>query len=300
MADAQAQRDSQLRFASSAAVTIALLLIAIKTYALIRTGSDAVLGALLDSCMDAAASLVNFYAIRHALTPADDDHRFGHGKAESLAALAQTVFITLSALGLGARAIYNIYVGNTVEAPTFGIGAMFVSMLGTAVLVSIQKRTLKNTHSTAIAADLLHYTGDFLLHLSVALSLFLGTIVDAPWLDGAFALLVAAHMLRGAFHITWQAVNELMDRELPREERKKIYELVESHPKVLGAHDLKTRIAGGTTFIQVHIHLGAKTPLDVAHGIGLEIQELVHKEIPGADIIMHFDPHDDRKIEELD
>lgn len=287
------ERAAVLRRVSAAAVGIACLLIAVKALAFWRTDSTAVLGALLDSCMDAIASLVNFFALRHATTPADHDHRFGHGKAEPLAGLAQSLFIGGSAIALFWRAASTIGVDHNVSGHNLGMASMVIALFATGVLVLLQRRAIRLTQSKAIEADLMHYAGDLGLHLGVMVALLLDRFFALRSADAAFGFGIAVWMGFGSWRIARSCLAELMDEELPAQEREKILSIARNHPETDGAHALRTRRSGGMTFIQLHLELGPQVMLIDAHRIGLEVETSLKAAIVNADVLIHFDPEPD-------
>ncbi|MDX8395343.1 MAG: cation diffusion facilitator family transporter [Mariprofundaceae bacterium] len=278
-----------LTLASYASATVAIVLIFTKIGAYLYTDSVSLLATLIDSCLDAAASILNLLAIRHALTPADKEHRFGHGKAEALAGLGQATFIAGSAGFLILESISRFV---HPQAPQFigaGIAVMIFSILATLVLLSIQKHVINKTNSTAIKADSLHYKTDLYVNASVILALILAAYGWAGF-DAVFAIGIAAYILYSAWEIVQQSMNELMDHELSDDERKRIRNIVIAHPKTYGLHDLRTRKSGTTYFIQLHLELDDHLQLIEAHAIADEVEAELLKAFPNAEIIIHEDP----------
>lgn len=279
-----------MRFATYAAVGTALMLIIIKTFAFLVTNSVALLSSLMDSVLDLMASLVNLWAVRHALTPADNEHRFGHGKAEPLSGLAQSAFVAGSAVLLLFEAASRINKSDQVASGEIGIAVMVFTIVVTLILVLFQKFVVKRTGSVAISADSLHYTGDLLLNLSVIIALVLTTYGDMSWADPVFAIGIALFLLWNASRIARQSVAVLMDQELPEDQRQAIKAVALKHPKVLDVHELRTRSSGLQTFIQMHMVLDPKLSLIEAHRIADEVEMALMADYPGADIIIHQDP----------
>ncbi|MBT7450411.1 MAG: cation diffusion facilitator family transporter, partial [Rhodospirillaceae bacterium] len=254
------------------------------------TNSVALLSSLVDSVLDLFASLVTLWAVSHALTPADKEHRFGHGKAEPLSGLAQSAFVAGSALLLLVEAASRIGKDNQVIEGDLGIGVMIFTIVVTLLLVLFQKFVVKRTGSVAISADSLHYTGDLLLNLSVIGALVLSTYGDVAWADPVFATGIAIFLLWNASRIARKSVAVLMDHELPEEQRQAIKAVVLKHPKVLDVHELRTRSSGIQTFMQMHMVLDPKLSLLEAHRIADEVEMALMADYPGADIIIHQDP----------
>ncbi len=294
MTDAPASNNANgrlMRLASYVAVSVALVLIAAKLGAWLLTGSVALLSSLIDSVLDAFASIVALVAIRQALTPADKEHRFGHGKAEPIAALGQAAFIVGSALFLSVEAVRRLWSPQPVGQQEIGIAVMVFSILVTLALVAFQAHVIRRTGSLVVSADSLHYKGDLLINLSIIASLVLTGWFDFPLADPVFALGIAAYLLWNARGIGGEALDMLMDRELPDEERRAILALARAHPGVLGVHDLRTRAAGPIRFIQMHLELDGDTRLAEAHEIADAVEAEIEAAFPGADVIVHQDPH---------
>jgi ferrous-iron efflux pump FieF len=283
--------DRLMRLASYVAVSVALVLIAVKLVAWLLTGSVALLSSLIDSTLDAFASIVAFVAIRQALTPADKEHRFGHGKAEPIAALGQAAFIVGSALFLSVEAVRRLWSPQPVMQQEIGIAVMVFSIVVTLALVAFQSHVIRRTGSLIVSADSLHYKGDLLINLSIIASLVLTGWFDFPLADPVFALAIAAYLLWNARGIGGEALDMLMDRELPDEERRAILALARAHPGVLGVHDLRTRAAGPIRFIQMHLELDGDTSLAEAHEIADAVEAKLEAAFPGADVIVHQDPY---------
>lgn len=272
-----------------ASVAVAAVLITAKALAFLATGSVSLLASLVDSLIDSAASLINLFAVRYALTPADHEHRFGHGKAESLAGLMQTLFIVASSAYLIHEAIHRLFEPEPVARYGLGIAVMVFSLLATTGLVTFQRYVIRRTHSAAIKADSLHYQADLLGNAAVLLALFL-----AQWgwsiADPILALFIAAYLLFSTREIITQALNELLDRELPEEQRLMILQIAGDHPSVQGVHDLRTRRAGRTVIVQLHIELDDQMPLIQSHHVADEVEAAIRARVRGADVVIHQDP----------
>jgi ferrous-iron efflux pump FieF len=279
-----------LRLATNASVATAAILIAAKLVAWAMTGSVSVLASLVDSMMDVAASLINLFAVRYSLMPADHEHRFGHGKAESLAGLAQTTFIAGSAVFLMLQAFDRLLHPRPLVDVGIGVGVMVFAILATLALLILQRHVIRVTGSTAIKADALHYTTDVLVNVSIIIALLLSGY-GWPGIDALFALGIAGYILYSAWHIGHEAFQLLMDRELPDEQRQRIRHAALAHNQVRGVHDLRTRRSGHDIFIQMHLELDDELSLYDAHGIGDEVEASIREIHPEADILIHKDPH---------
>ncbi len=285
-------RAGLLKLASVASVLTAGFLIVAKLAAWSVTGSVSVLASLVDSVMDSIASLINLFAIRYSLQPADEDHRFGHGKAEPLAGLAQAAFIAGSAVFLVFHAIDRLRFTQSLEQVGIGVGVMVLAIVMTLGLLVIQRYVIRKTNSTAIRADSLHYLTDLLTNVSVLLALYLSSL-GWTWADPVFAIVVAIYIFYSAFQIGQEAFQQLMDRELPEEILQKIQAIAMSHPEVTGTHELRTRQAGHTRFVQLHLELHENLPLKYAHAIADEVEAEILAYLPGAEVMIHQDPADD-------
>lgn len=278
-----------LRLATYASISVALILIVSKLIAWGLSDSVSLLATLIDSVLDALASLINLIAVRHALTPADKEHRFGHGKAEALAGLSQSMFIAGSAgfllLEAGRRLINPI----AVEQAGIGISVMVFSIVATLLLLGFQGHVIKKTNSTAIKADALHYRTDVLVNGSVILALWL-SVQGWEGFDALFACGIGIYILYSAWEIISVSYDHLMDRELPDEQREQIKQLVLEHKSARGLHDLRSRHSGTMTFIQLHLELDDDLSLLAAHKISDEVEMRLLEAFPGSEIIIHIDP----------
>jgi ferrous-iron efflux pump FieF len=282
--------DRLRRLATYASVSVATLLITVKFAAWLETGSVALLSSLVDSLLDAAASIVNLIAVRHAMSPADREHRFGHGKAEPLAVLGQSAFITGSAMLLLAEAVRRLISPARVENPPVGVAVMIFSIAVTIGLVLYQRHVVRRTGSIAIIADELHYRSDLVLNLSVIAALVLGSALEQPMLDPLFGAAIGVWIVYSAVRLARLSLIQLMDRELPDDERERIRAVAQSHPEVTAVHDLRTRVAGPTSFIQLHIEMNGAMSLLRAHEISDEVEARLRAAYPNTEVIIHQDP----------
>ncbi|VVQ07000.1 Ferrous-iron efflux pump FieF [Pseudomonas fluorescens] len=285
-----------LRLATRASVAVACTLIVAKAIAWWLSGSVSMLAGLTDSALDGVTSLLNLLAVHYALRPADDDHRYGHGKAESLAGMAQALFIGGSAVLIAFQAYERIQHPEPLGAPWISIGVIIFSLLLTVALLVLQHRVIKQTGSNAVRADSLHYRSDLLLNGSILVALMLAGF---GWhqLDAWFGLGIAAYILWSAIQIARESFSVLMDEELPTDVSQHMLELACSVPGVLGAHDLRTRISGNHWFVQLHLELPGELTLSVAHGISDQAADAIHKAYPRAEVLVHADPQEVVKSE---
>lgn len=275
--------------ATLSAVLISIVLIIIKLLTCWLTGSISLLASLLDSSIDLLASGLNFFLVRYALKPADDDHTFGHGKAESLAALAQSTFIIGSATIVLLSSVKSVISPSEIQVPLLGIIISIISTVITAFLVLYQKYVIKLTRSKAIEADMLHYSSDMLMNIAVIFALALSWY-GVAYADAFFAFFIALYICYSAYQIAYNAIQDLLDRALPDSDNAKIAVIIAAYPDVRGFHDLKTRQAGPLKFIQLHLELDDDMPLIQAHAIADSVEKRISEEFSPATVIIHQDP----------
>ena len=280
-----------LRLATRASVAVAGILIVTKAIAWWLSGSISMLAGLTDSLLDGVTSFLNLLAVHYALRPADDDHRYGHGKAESLAGMAQALFIAVSAVLIAFQAIERLKHPEPIGAPWIGIGVIVFSLVMTVALLALQHRVVKATGSNAVHADSLHYRSDLLLNGSILVALVMASF-GWPQLDAWFGLGIAAYILWSAVQIARQSFSVLMDEELPTEVSERMLALACSVPGVLGAHDLRTRISGNIWYVQLHLELPGELSLSVAHGLSDRAAEAIESVYPQAEVLVHADPQE--------
>lgn len=278
-----------MRLATRAALATALLLALAKAVAWWLSGSVSLLAGLTDSLLDGAASLLNLIAVHYALRPADEDHRYGHGKAEALAGLAQALFVGASAVLVALQAIERLQHPQPLGAQALGIAVMLLSLAMTVALLLFQRHVVRVTGSTAVRADSLHYRSDLLLNSGILLALVLAGL---GWqrLDPLFGLGIAAYILWSAISIVREAVAVLMDQALAPELSERMHLLACSVPGVLGTHDLRTRISGTHWFVQLHVELPSELSLRQAHELCVQVEQAIRAEFPRAEVLVHADP----------
>ncbi len=285
-----ADRGRLNRSAAFASIGVAVLLVLLKAWAAWSTGSAAMLGSLADTALDLIASLTTLAGVWIAAMPADEHHRFGHGKAEALAAMIQVVLITLSAFGIAVRAIGQFVDGVRPEAAESGIAVSLAAMAATLGLLAWQRHVIRRTGSLAIATDHLHYKSDLLLNLAVIAALALDQYGGIAGADPVFGLLIAIWLAWGAWGASRQVVDNLMDREWPEEKKQRLLAALARHPELRGVHDLRTRTSGHRDFAQFHVWVDGNLPLREAHRIMEEIEAKLKAEFPDVEIIIHPDP----------
>lgn len=281
--------DYWVKLASRASVATALLLIAMKLLAWFYSGSASMLASLTDSFADALASIVNLVAIRYAIAPADKDHRYGHGKAEPLASLAQSMFIIASAVLLIIHGFDRLLVEEPVRYAGINILVSIIAIVLTAALVMLQKKALQATDSCVIEADSLHYRSDLFLNSAVLIAIVLSQY-GYLWADGLFAILIAIFIGYQAISLCHRSIQSLLDRELDVETRQQVIDIVLADPRVKGFHDLRTRQSGKMIFVQMHLELDGHLSLHEAHDIADETEMRISNAFDNAEAIIHQDP----------
>ncbi len=278
------------RRAALASVCVATLLLGLKAFAAATTGSVAMLASLADTGLDLIASLVTLYGVHVAAQRADENHRFGHGKAEALAALFQVALIAASAVAIAARAIMAFAQGAPTASPETGIAVSIVAVAATMALLAYQKAVLARTRSVAIGADNLHYKSDLALNVAVVLALALDRYAGLHGVDALFGLAIAGWLGWGAWASASHAIDQLMDREWPEEKRRAFLDVAATIPAMAGMHDLRTRTSGAHDFAQFHMSFPPETTIGTAHEVMEHIETTLMAAFPGLEVIIHPDP----------
>lgn len=269
-----------------------------KTWAWLATGSVSMLSSLADSVLDTLASALTFWAVRYSLSPADPEHRFGHGKSEGLAALVQGLIITASGVFVCREAIGRLVDPRPIEQPEAGLLVIIGATLATVLLVGYQRYVSRRTGSVAIGADAMHYTADILVNLSVGAAVILTAWTGWQAMDPLVGLGVAGYILYGAFGMIAQSLDILLDREIPVDDRKRVKEIALAHPDVLGLHDMRTRHGGAHYIVQFHLDLPHDISLWRSHEILDEVEDRIREEYPACEIIIHADPQGIREMKD--
>lgn len=280
---------TQVKKAAVFAILTAAFLIIIKGIAWWETGSVSMLASITDSMLDLFASFISMLILRFALMPADHNHSFGHGKAESMASLAQSAFISGSAIFLLLQGIQRFYSPQELNNSLLGIGVTIFSIFLTALLVWYQGKVIKHTDSPAIKADRLHYQTDLLMNIAILISLFL-SYSGFLWADAIFAVAIAGYILWNAGVMLNNSVQLLLDVALPQEEIRKIEQIILSDPRILGFHDLRTRRSGAVRFIQFHLELEDHLSFIEAHHITEQLEQRLKNAFGILDIAIHHEP----------
>ena len=283
--------------AALASVALAVILLLAKVWGAVETDSTAMLGSLADTALDLVASLATLVGVLIAARPADSDHRFGHGKAEALVALGQVALIGVSALWIAWRAVDRLINGGATAEMELGIGVSLFAMAATLMLLWYQRRVIARTGSVAIRTDNVHYQSDLLLNSAVIAALLLDQAAGVRGADAVFGLAIAAWLMFGAARSSSHAINQLMDREWPEEERARFLAAAAEYPELAGLHDLRTRTSGTHNFAQFHVWVPADWTVRQAHDRLDKVEEDLQRRFPGTEILIHLDPegHTDRE-----
>ena len=288
--DIHAEGHAATRAVTRLSVGVAVLLIALKAFAVGASGSVSILASLADSALDLLASLGVFFAVRWAAMPSDEDHRYGHGKGEALAALVQAGLVFASALFIGWEAVQRMLDPRPVVSGYWGVLVILISIALTGWLVWMQGRAMRKSGSMAVAADRAHYAGDLAANGVVLIGVISGSFLAAPGLDAAAGLVVAVWLFWGALGVLRTASDHLVDRAVPDADRITITTAVLADPRISGVHQLRTRMAGPAMMIQMHIDLEPTLTLDAAHAIVVEAENRLLAAFPRADVLIHPDP----------
>ena len=291
------RRASLTTRAALASISMALLLMALKSWASWDTKSVAMLGSLADTTLDFVASLITFLGVRWSAMPADEEHRYGHGKAEALAALVQVILIFISALGIAWRAFDRLQSGRPTEGLELGVAVSVIAMVATFALLGYQRYVIRKTGSVAIMTDHVHYQTDVLLNVSVIAALLLDQLLGWRLADPVFGFAIAAWLMYGAWSAASHSVDQLMDREWPLDEREAFISAAQQYPELAGLHDLRTRTSGAHRFVQFHVWVPGYWTVTEAHERMDAVEEKLQHRFPGTEIIIHLDPegHTDRE-----
>lgn len=276
--------------AAIASVSVALFLLALKIFAAAETGSVALLASLADTGFDVLASVLTLFSVRYAAMPADDDHRFGHGKAEALSALLQVVLITVSAILIAWRAIVRLGAQEQTAHPEYGIGVSVIAIVATLALLAYQRQVVRKTGSVAIQADHVHYQSDLLLNVAVIVAILLDTMLNVRGADPLFGIAIALWLSWGAYRAARMALDQLLDREWPEEKRQRFIDVALRHPELRGIHDMRTRSSGAHDFCQFHVWVDPNMTVAAAHRIMDEVEHALMDAFPGVEVLIHPDP----------
>ncbi len=271
-------------------VATAAVLVAIKLGAWIASGSTAMLASMADSGLDLIASMATAFAVRYAAAPPDAEHRFGHGKAEAFASLLQAGLVFASAALIAREAIGDFLDPHPLRREGLAVAVMVVSTVLTAVLIAAQTRVLRQTASVAVSGDRAHYATDLASNGVALVGIGASALLGLNGLDAVAALVIAALLLWGAIGVFREAANQLMDRELPEEDRAEIVRLVTADGRLANVHQLRTRASGPYIHMQMHVDLDPELTLEAAHQAIVAAEKRILEAFPAADILIHADP----------
>ena len=278
------------RSAAIGSITVAVFLLALKSWAAWSTGSSAMLGSLADTALDLIASVATLIGVWIGSTPPDEKHRFGHGKAEAIAALFQIVLISISAIGIAAHAADRLIAGGRSQAAADGIGVSLAAIAVTLALIAWQRHVIRKTGSLAIRTDNVHYQSDLLLNLAVIAALALDQFAGLAGADAVFGLLIAMWLAWGAWRASHAVIEQLMDREWPEEKKDRFLAVLASNPDITGVHDLRTRTSGNQDFVQFHVWVDPDMTVREAHRVMDTAEARLRREFPDVEILIHPDP----------
>jgi ferrous-iron efflux pump FieF len=285
-----ARRTALIKFASYASLGVAISLVLLKAWGWQETASVSLLSSLADSVLDVLASAITFWAVRYSLSPADAEHRFGHGKSEGLAALMQALIIAGSGLYVLYEAINRILSPQDITAPAIGLGVIAIATVATALLVWLQHYVGRVTGSVAIKADAIHYQSDLIINLGVGLAIILSSWTGFKIIDPLVGIIIAMVVLKSVFSIANHSLKILLDHEIPTEDRRAIKTLALAHPEVQGLHDMKTRFGGSHFIVQFHLEMDPEITLRHSHEIMDVVEAQIAQNFPGCEILIHADP----------
>ena len=288
--EALAERARLTRSAAYASIAMAVFLSVLKSWAAWQTGSTAMLGSLADTALDLLASIATLAGVWVAAQPADREHRFGHGKAEALAAIVQVMLIAVSAAGIAYRAITQLAGQSETGAAADGISVSAIAILATFALLGWQRHVIRKTGSVAIKTDNIHYQSDLFLNLAVIAALVLDQYLGIAKADPLFGLGIALWLAWGAWRGASEAADQLLDREWPEDKRQRFVEVAARHPELSQLHDLRTRTSGMHDFVQFHVGLPPEMTVQEAHDVLERVESDLREEFPGTEVLIHIDP----------
>ncbi|MGF6569321.1 ferrous-iron efflux pump FieF [Paraburkholderia sp. GAS333] len=289
------------RMASIVALAVALILVVVKVWAWLATGSISLLTSAADGLVDVLASSVTFAGVRYAARPVDQGHRYGHGKAEAIAAFVQALLLAGAAVGLGVESTRRFFDPQPLNQTGFGIAVIVGSSLAAAGLVGMQTLVVRRTGSTAIAADRAHYATDVAVNLTVLAALLLDHFLDWSRADATGAIVISLYMLWNARGMAAQALVQLLDRELDMPDRERIEAAVRGCDGVQNVHDIRTRDGGDRVFVEFHVEVEGSLTVNEGHTISDNAEKAVQQLFQSADVTAHLEPAgiDDERLDDL-
>ncbi|MEL6715738.1 MAG: cation diffusion facilitator family transporter, partial [Planctomycetota bacterium] len=288
------------RRAAMTSLGIATLLATAKIVGAFVTGSVGVLSSLADSLADVAASGLTFWTVELAHRPADEDHRYGHGRAEALSSLVQAALVVASAIFVVYVGVGRLFDPEPLREGRWAIAVMALSVAGSLTIVGVQRATLRRVESVAIEADSLHYKGDVLSNLAIIAGLLVASRPGLGWVDPVIGGLIALYLMVSIGSVARRSIDQLMDRELSEDERARVAAVVEADPDVRGFHDLRTRSLGVSAHIDLHLELDGHLDLVTAHEITDRVERALLTAFPGSSVTIHTEPFglDDDRLDD--
>ncbi|MBA3806481.1 MAG: cation transporter [Acidobacteria bacterium] len=287
-----AREEAAKNSAARLSILAAAFLILLKTATGFLTGSISVWASLLDSTMDIFASIINLVAVRAAARPADEDHAYGHGKAESLAGLFQSLVIAASGAFLIWEAIHRLFAPRATNSEWIGVITMLIAIAVSVALVRRLRRVARETESLALRSDATHYTSDIFTNSGALVALLIIVLTGWQMADPLISLMIAVYILWSATSVGRESMDVLMDRRLPADIDERIAEVVHRYRDqgVLGFHDLRTRRSGAEKFIDLHLEVARDQRLQEAHDVTVQVLRAIEAEIPRSRVHIHTDP----------
>lgn len=287
-----AREEAAKTSAARLSIFAAGFLILLKVATGFLTGSISVWASLLDSAMDILASGINLVAVHAAARPADEDHAYGHGKAESLAGLFQSVVIAASGAFLIWQAIHRLVIPHQTQSEWIGIMTMLIAIAVSVALVRRLRRVARETESLALRSDATHYVSDIFTNSGALLALLIIVLTGWQLADPIISIMIAIYILWSAVSVGRESMDVLMDRRLPLEIDERIAEIVNRYRDrgVLGFHNLRTRRSGSEKFIDLHLEVERDQRLQEAHDITVQVLRDIEAEIPRSRVHIHTDP----------
>lgn len=267
------------------------LLVALKLIAGLVTGSVSILSEAIHSGIDLVAAVIAMFSVRAASLPADEKHRYGHGKIENLSALAEALLIIVAAIWIIGEAVRKLEGGHGAPEVSLGLWVMAASVAANWLISGHLIRVAKEEDSMALHADGMHLRTDVWTSVGVFAGLVAVKLTGIPWLDPVAALLVAGMIIKAGWELSWEAVQPLLDARLPADEEAAILACIEQHAAgYISLHDLRTRRAGGERHVDFHLLFRPEAPLAQVHALCDQIEASIQARFPRCEVIIHPEP----------
>ena len=277
--------------AATISICSAFGLASFKIVVALSSGSMAVMASAVDSLLDILMSGINLMAIRHAEQPPDQCHPFGHGKFETLATLFQALVITATGAWIIYESTMRLARGSRLSHLDQGMGVLAFSVVASWYVSRYLRRVARQTDSSALDADSLHFRMDIFSNLGLLIGLLLINWLQIYWLDSALSILVASYILHEALQLIRRSLTDILDHQLPDEIQQQVHELIRSHNGPLtGYHGLRTRRAGSLKIMDFHLEVCKEMTVYDAHKLADSLEKRIEGSIPGADVNIHIEP----------